>query len=292
MSNSMREVLGRHAARMALFVPCAALLCGPLPGSASTVPLGSAQDFAVLGASTVTNTGSTTVFGDLGLYPGTSITGIPPGVVSGGTIHPTDAVAQQARTDAFTAYATLGGLPFDHDYTGSVLGSTGYSTLAPGVYHFGASAQLTGLLTLDFSSDPTGYFIFQIGGALTTASGASVDVVNGGPLSGVYWLVGSSATLGTATSFAGNILADQSITLNTAAAILGGRAIALNGAVTLDTNQISNNSTLQDFGTGRSDFGSYGFSGGEAPEPGTFMLLGAGLGACLALLRKFRASQV
>ena len=97
-------------------------------------------------------------------------------------------------------------------------------------------------------------------------------MINGSPLSGVYWQVGSSATLGTSTMFAGNILADQSITLNTNADILCGRAIALNGAVTMDTNRISNYNTLEDFGSGRSDFGSYGFSGGSEhpshPGPG------------------------
>jgi type VI secretion system secreted protein VgrG len=108
----------------------------------------------------------------------------------------------------------------------------------------------------------------------------------------VYWQVGTSAILGASTSFAGNILADQSITMNAAADILSGRAIALTGAVTLSGSEISDNSALQDFGSGRSDFGSLGFSGGSGsgggavPEPGTFALFGASLGTCLLLLRK------
>lgn len=165
--------------------------------------------------------------------------------------------------------------------------------MTPGVYHFDTSAQFTGTLTLDFSSNPSGDFVFQIGSALTTASSSVVNVLNGSPLSGVYWQVGSSATLGTSTVFAGNIIADQSITLNTTADILCGRAIALNGAVTMDTNRITNDNTAQDFGTCRSDFGNYGFSGGTGgdtpvvPVPGAFLLACSGMGSAIAFGRRF-----
>ena len=292
----MRDVVRKCAARMVLIVPFAAFLCGPVPGFAGTI-MGTAQDFAVLGASTVTSAGASAIYGGLGLYSGTSITGFPPGTVTG-TIHTADAVAQQAQSAALTAYNTLAGLPFGYDYTGVILGSTGYTVLVPGVYHFATSAQLTGTVILDFSSDPTGSFVFQIGTTLTTAAGAAVDVINGGPLSSVYWQVGTNATLGASTSFAGNILADQGIVMNTAADILGGRAIALNGSVTLSGSEISNNSALQDFGSGRSDFGSLGFSGGSSggggavPEPGTFALFGASLGTCLLLLRQVRSNPL
>jgi hypothetical protein len=201
-----------------------------------SVALGTAQSFAVLAGSAVTNTGPTVIGGDLGIFPGTlsSITGFPPGTVSlPGQIHAADGVALQAEADALSAYTVLAGLTPAVNLTGQDLGGL---TLTPGTYKFDSSAQLTGTLTLDAQNDANAQFVFQIGSTLTTASGSSVHVINAPSCFGnEFWQVGSSATLGTTTQFAGTIVALTSITLNTGANI-SGRALAINGAVTLDDN--------------------------------------------------------
>jgi Ice-binding-like len=202
----------------------------------ATVPnLGTAAGFAVLGGSTVTNNGPSVVVGDVGVSPGSAITGFPPGIVLG-TIHAGDPVAVQAQSDAAVAYNNLAGQACGTNLTGQDLGGL---TLTTGIYCFNTSAQLTGTLTLDAQGNPNAVFIFQIGSTLTTASNSSVVMINGGiACNNVYFQVGSSATVGVNTSFQGNILALTSITINAGASFTG-RALAQNGAVTLDTNSIT-----------------------------------------------------
>lgn len=208
----------------------------PTLASAQTAPsLGSAQSFAVLAGSTVTNTGPSSIVGDLGVSPGTAVTGFPPGVVVGGTIHAADALALAAQNSVTTAYNVLAGQSCTQDLTGQDLGGR---TLTPGVYCFSSSAQLTGTLILNAQGNANAVFIFKIGSTLTTASAATVSLINGASACNVFWQVGSSATLGTATSFVGNILALTSITLTTGARV-GGRVLARNGAVTLDSNTVT-----------------------------------------------------
>ena len=196
--------------------------------------IGTATSFAVLANSAVSNTGPSTVNGDLGISPGNSVTGFPPGTVNG-VLHVADAVALQAQNDVTTAYNDLAGQIPCTDLTGQDLGGL---TLNEGIYCFSTAAQLTGNLTLDAQGNAAAVFIFQIGSTLTTASGSSVTTINSGTGCNVWWQVGSSATLGTTTAFQGNILALASITLNTTATIIPGRAFARTGAVTLDTNTI------------------------------------------------------
>jgi len=215
------------------------LLCLLVPASAfAQVPLGTAANFGVLGGSAVTNTGPTVITGDVGVSPGSSVTGFPPGTVVGGTIHAADAAAGQAQSDLTTAYNAAAGTACGTDLTGQDLGGL---TLTPGVYCFDTSAQLTGTLTLDLQGDPDAVFLFQIGSTLTTASASSVALANSGGTTcppNVNWQIGSSATLGTGSSFTGNILALTSITLTTGTS-MNGRTLARNGAVTLDTNTVT-----------------------------------------------------
>jgi hypothetical protein len=190
----------------------------------------------VLAGSTVTNTGPSVLNGDLGLSPGSAVTGFPPGIVNGNT-HVADTAANDAKNDLVIAYNALS--PPACNQTFGVPTDLGGMTLTPGVYCFLSSAAITGTLTLNFQGNPDAVFIFKVASTLTTATSSSVSMINtgGGQGCNVYWQVGSSATIGTTTSFVGSILALTSITVNTGATIQG-RALARNGAVTLDTNTL------------------------------------------------------
>ena len=205
--------------------------------------MGTAANYAVMGATAITNTGPTVVNGNMAISPGgsTSVTGFPPGVVNG-ELDAADADAVLAQTDLVGAYNDAAAETTTVNLTGTDLGGL---TLTPGTYTFDSSAQLTGTLTLDGGNDTNAVFIFQIGSTLTTASNSTVALINGAGACAVYWQVASSATLGTTTNFQGTIMAMTSITMNTGATIgvgglgYGGRALAMNGAVTLDSNIIT-----------------------------------------------------
>ena len=222
---------------LALAMGCFALAV-PAGAQASAVDLGTSAPFVVLGGSAVTNTGPSVLNGDLGVAPGTSLTGFGSPAVVNGTTHNNDAVANTAQGDLTTAYNAAAGQPYSpgNDLTGIDLGN---KTLTAGAYHFSSSAQLTGALTLDAQGDPTAQFVFEIGSTLTTASASSVVLVNGASPCNVFWQVGSSATLGTDTAFQGNILALTDVSLNTRASVLG-RVLARNGAITLINNRLDN----------------------------------------------------
>jgi type VI secretion system secreted protein VgrG len=170
------------------------------------------------------------------VWPGLAVTGFPPGTISDGVIHSGDAVAEQAQTDLTTAYNEAAGRTVTANLSGQDLGGL---TLTSGVYKYDTSAQLTGTLTLNAEGNPDAAFIFQIGSTLTTASASSVSLINGAQYCRVFWQVGSSATLGTDSQFIGHIFALTSITA-TAGAEVQGQLLARNGAVTLDSNIITN----------------------------------------------------
>ncbi len=201
--------------------------------AASSVGLGTASSFGVLAGAGITNTGTTTVNGDVGTFPTTTITGLGTMTING-TNHAGDAVTQGAKNDLVTAYNTAAGQPSNQ----TISADLGGTTLVSGVYSSATSLGLTGTLTLDAAGNSNAAFIFKAGSTLTTASGSRVLLINGAQACNVFWQVGSSATLGTTTDFKGNILALTDITLNTNAAVEG-RVLARNGEVTLDTNRIT-----------------------------------------------------
>ena len=208
-----------------------------LQAQEESVGLGTADDFAVLAGSAITNTGPTTITGDVGIHPndGSSVTGFG-SVTLDGERHDGDAVAEQAKVDLVTAYNDAAGRSVTETIATELGGG---DPLIPGVYDSESGTfEITGTLTLDAQGDPNAVFIFQMATTLVTASDSSVSLINGAQACNVFWQVGSSATLGTNSSFVGNILALESITLTTGATVEG-RVLARDAAVTLESNTIT-----------------------------------------------------
>lgn len=255
----LQSFLVGNALLLAALVACTGHRAG-----AQTIVLGAAESFAVLGSSAITNTGTTSVFGNIGVSPSGAITGFPPGIVTG-TTHLNDVTSAAARADATTAYNQLAALPSTSDLSGQNLGGL---TLTSGVYEFSSGAEIDGVLTLDGQNQSNALFVFQITSTLTTTN-TSFNLINGASAANVWFQVGSSATLNANTAFTGTIIASASNSLVDAVTV-DGRLIALNGAVTLIGNQISNASVI--------------------PEPATSALLVSGL-ALLSVVGLRRRSK-
>ncbi|MDQ2797777.1 MAG: ice-binding family protein, partial [Actinomycetota bacterium] len=212
----------------------AVIFASSAPASAATgaVDLGSAASYSVLAGQSVTNTGPSGLDGDLGLSPntGSSITGFPPGVV-GGSTHAGDAPALRAQSDLTTAYNDAAGRAPTQNVAGDLVGTTKVA----GVYKSSGPLALSGSVTLDGQNDPSSVFIFRVASTLTTATASSVNLINGARACNIFWQVGSSATLGTASVFRGTIMASTSITVSSGA-LVQGRALARSGSVTLDND--------------------------------------------------------
>jgi len=219
---------------LAIALAIAGLVCaGPAALAATAVNLGTADNFAVLAGSGITNTGATTVVGDIGTYPTLSETGF--GSISlTGTNHAGDTITQGAKTDLTAAYVDAAG----QTATSTISADLGGQTLTPGIYNSGSSVGLTGTVTLDGGGDPNAVFIIQAGSTLTTASASHVNLINSAQACNVFWQVGSSATLGTTSDFKGNVLAFGSITDNGGSTVAG-RLLARNAAVTLNNTNVA-----------------------------------------------------
>ena len=203
--------------------------------AASPVGLGAANSFAVLGYSTVTNTGPSTISGDIGLHSGSSVTGFPPGVQTSGAMYVSDALSLQARTDANNAFTSASG---QTPVTSLGAVELGGLTLPPDIYETDGVLQASGVLTLDGGGDSSAVFIFRSTSTLITGSASQVALTGSANPCNVFWIVPSSATFGTGSSFVGTVIASDSIIDNGASSVIG-RLLALNGAVTLNNTTVS-----------------------------------------------------
>jgi LPXTG-motif cell wall-anchored protein len=237
LTSNRKDVRSRKARSWltVLVTTIVAVLALPSPASAAQAPvgLGVAAGYSVLGGQAVTNTGPSTLVANLGVSPGTAITGFPPGQV-GGAVHAGDAAAAQAQSDLVVAYNDAAG----RAPTASVAGDLVGQTLTAGVYRSAGPLAVSGTLTLNGQGSPNSVFVFQVASTLITASASHIVVINGAQACHIYWQVGSSATLGTHSTFQGSVLALTSITVTTGTSVAG-RALARNGQVTLDDNNFT-----------------------------------------------------
>jgi hypothetical protein len=266
-SSPRRFRSGSAAALVALVAPALVVAAAGSAQAADPVLLGTAGGFSVLAGATITNTGPTHVWGDIGISPGLAITNTGILDVEGET-RSDDGVTRQAKTDLTTAYTTASTTPAPEQGKAEYLGIKGGDSryiprLTPGVYSSGAGIDLTGTLTLDAEGRKDAVFIFKAVSDLITASGSVVKLEGGAQACNVFWQVGSSATLGTTTQFVGTVMADQSITLTNRAAVQG-RVLARIAAVTMDENTITRPGCESDMTAGSGGAGGTGGSDASA----------------------------
>jgi hypothetical protein len=232
LRRTRRPIFRSIGAGVACALTAGLMMAGGAQAATAPVGLGSAAAFSVLGGSTITNTGPTTMFGDLGLDPGSSITGAPHAL---GSTHIDDGVALSAKNSLTVSYTDAAGRPATKLASADLAGKS----FTPGVYSASSSLLFSaGNMTLDAQGNPNAVFIFQVGSSLTTGSATHVLLINGAQPCNVFWQIGASATLGTNSVFAGTVMALTTITAKTGTT-LNGRLLARNGAVNLDTNTIT-----------------------------------------------------